>query len=156
MAAIQVRNVTVEENPSRFTDEFDFNIRFDCTEEISDDLNWKVLYVGSSSNEKCDQLLEDVLVGPVVLGSNEFQLNCPAPDASRIPPDDLLGVTVLLLVCEYKEQEFIRVGWYVNNDIKDGHDDMFVTNPAKMDVNNITRNILINQPRVTTKTIDWR
>ena len=33
-----------------------------------------------------------------------------APDARRIPPHDLLGVTVILLSCFYKEKEFIRVG----------------------------------------------
>ena len=35
------------------------------------------------------------------------------PDVSKIPQDDLVGVTVLLLKCSYMEQEFINIGWFV-------------------------------------------
>jgi hypothetical protein len=37
-----------------------------------------------------------------------------APDAARIPPADLLGVTVILLSCHFRDKEFIRVGYYDN------------------------------------------
>lgn len=30
-----------------------------------------------------------------------------------------MGVTVILLTCSYKDQEFIRVGYYVNNEYTD-------------------------------------
>lgn len=32
------------------------------------------------------------------------------PDVNRIPKGEVLGVTVILLTCSYKGQEFIRVG----------------------------------------------
>lgn len=54
--------------------------------------------------------------GPVSLGANKFIFDCPAPDASRIPQSDLMEVTVILLTCSYRESEFIRIGYYVNND----------------------------------------
>lgn len=37
------------------------------------------------------------------------------PDASKIPEDDLLGATVVMVTCGYKGQEFIRVGYWINN-----------------------------------------
>ena len=37
----------------------------------------------------------------------------------KIPVDDVLGVTVVLLTCSYKGKEFIRVGYYVNNEYDD-------------------------------------
>ena len=74
--------------------------------------------MGSSESEKYDQILEDVVVGPIYRGPNEFVLNAPCPD-TKIPPGDILGDTVILLICEYQEQEFIRVGYYVNNDYDD-------------------------------------
>jgi len=43
-----------------------------------------------------------------------FLFQAPAPDLTRIPPKDLVGVTAILLMCIYKGQEFIRVGYYVN------------------------------------------
>lgn len=51
---------------------------------ISDDLNWKLVYVGSSESEKYDQVLEDVVVGPIFRGPNEFVLNAPCPKG-RLP-----------------------------------------------------------------------
>ena len=38
------------------------------------------------------------------------------PDCNKIPREDAVGVTVVLLTCSYKNQEFIRVGYYVNNE----------------------------------------
>ena len=41
------------------------------------------------------------------------------PDTNRIPAEDALGVTVVLLTCSYRNQEFIRVGYFVNNEYED-------------------------------------
>ena len=49
--------------------------------------------------------------------SDNFQAN--APDTNKIPLQDAVGVTVVLLTCGYKGQEFIRVGYYVNNEYMD-------------------------------------
>ena len=35
---------------------------------------------------------------------------------NKIPKEDAVGVTVVLLTCAYRSQEFIRVGYYVNNE----------------------------------------
>lgn len=43
----------------------------------------------------------------------------PAPDPTCIPPADILGVTIVLLTCSYRSSEFIRVGYYVNNEHPD-------------------------------------
>lgn len=34
-----------------------------------------------------------------------------------MPDGELLGVTAVLLTCSYRAQEFIRVGYYVNNEL---------------------------------------
>ena len=41
------------------------------------------------------------------------------PDWSRIPEEDLIGVTVVLVTCSYRGKEFIRVGYYVNSGYAD-------------------------------------
>ena len=41
------------------------------------------------------------------------------PNQERIPREDAVGVTVILLTCSYRRQEFIRVGYYVNNEYGD-------------------------------------
>jgi histone chaperone ASF1 len=80
------------------------------------DLEWKVLYVGSANDAAKDQVLDEILVGPVPVGVNKFVLQADAPLPSQLPPDEILGVTVVLVTCSYKEREFVRVGYYVNNE----------------------------------------
>lgn len=50
-----------------------------------------------------------MLVGPVPLGTSKFMLTAPRPDASAIPEEDILGATVVLVTCAYRNHEFIRV-----------------------------------------------
>ena len=52
-----------------------------------------------------------------------FQLSifskADSPDPKRIPIQDAIGVTVLLLTCAYRGQEFARIGYYINNEYID-------------------------------------
>ncbi|KAL6010960.1 Histone chaperone asf1b [Asimina triloba] len=75
--------------------------------------------------------------------------NCRAdpPDPSKIRDEDIIGVTVLLLTCSYMGQEFIRVGYYVNNDYDD--EQLREEPPPKVLIDRVHRNILADKPRVT-------
>ncbi|KAL0332446.1 UNVERIFIED_CONTAM: putative histone chaperone ASF1A [Sesamum calycinum] len=111
------------------------------------DLEWKLIYVGSAEDETYDQLLESVLVGPVNVGNYRFVLQADPPDPSKIREEDIIGVTVLLLTCSYMGQEFVRVGYYVNNDYDD--EQLREEPPQKILIDRIQRNILSDKPRVT-------
>merc|ERR1712204_152166 len=63
---------------------------------------------------------------------------------------DLLDVTVILLTCSYRDQEFIRIGYYVHNEYSEQVDEHTQVNPDK-----ILRNILHDKPRVTRFQIAW-
>ncbi|VDP90713.1 unnamed protein product [Echinostoma caproni] len=54
-----------------------------------------------------------------------------APDPKKIPAEDVVGVTVVLIQALYREKEFIRVGYYLE------------------------RHIIASDPRVTRFPIDW-
>jgi hypothetical protein len=41
------------------------------------DLEWKLIYVGSAEDEKYDQVLESVLVGPLNVGNYRFVFQVP-------------------------------------------------------------------------------
>ena len=45
-----------------------------------------------------------------------LMLQADPPDVAKIPIADALGVTVVLLTCAYKGQEFVRVGYFINNE----------------------------------------
>ena len=119
----------------------------------STDLEWKLTYVGSAQSDNYDQELDSLLVGPIPVGINKFVFEADPPDTKRIPIDELLGVTVILLTCAYDGREFVRVGYYVNNEYES--DELRDEPPAKPDVEKIRRNVLANKPRVTRFAIKW-
>uniref|UniRef100_A0A7N0TKW2 Uncharacterized protein n=1 Tax=Kalanchoe fedtschenkoi TaxID=63787 RepID=A0A7N0TKW2_KALFE len=147
MSAVNITNVAVLDNPSAFLNPFQFEISYECLVPLKDDLEWKLIYVGSAEDETYDQLLESVLVGPVSVGNYRFVFEADPPDPSKIREEDIIGVTVLLLTCSYVGQEFIRVGYYVNNDYDD--EQLREEPPQKVLIDKVQRNILADKPRVT-------
>merc|ERR1711934_815196 len=161
MSCINVTACRVLNNPAPFATPLQFECEFECISPLKDDLEWKLIYVGSAEDEQHDQELESVLVGPVEMGINRFIFQGDCPDPSQIPKEDVVGVTVVLVTCSYKDQEFIRIGYYVQNEW---------TNPAwnppdgsppedilqgPIDVALVKRNILADKPRVTRFRISW-
>lgn len=116
MALVNITNVTVLDNPTVFTNPFQFEVEFECLGALEDDLEWKVTYVGSAEDQTHDQVLEEVMVGPVPVGVSKFVLQADGPDAALIPVNDMVGLTVVLITCFYREKEFVRIGYYVNNE----------------------------------------
>lgn len=66
---------------------------------------------------------------------------------------DAVGVTIVLLTCSYRGQEFVRVGYFINNDYTDP--ELKEMPPAKPQFDKLTRNILASKPRVTRFKINW-
>lgn len=153
MAKVHICNVLVYDNPSAFLKPFQFEITFECIEDLKEDLEWKIIYVGSAESENFDQVLDTILVGPVPEGRHMFVFTADPPQPSKIPVPDLVGVTVVLLTCSYKEKEFIRVGYYVNVDYSDP--ELKENPPATPLYDKLVRNILATNPRVTRFKIDW-
>ena len=91
--------------------------------------------------------------GPIPVGVNKFIFEAAAPDLKRIPSLDILGVTVILLTCSYDDREFVRVGYYVNNEYDS--EELNADPPAKPIIERVRRNILAEKPRVTRFAIKW-
>eukprot|EP00301_Raphidiophrys_heterophryoidea_P018589 c3587_g1_i2.p1 GENE.c3587_g1_i2~~c3587_g1_i2.p1 ORF type:complete len:271 (-),score=65.12 c3587_g1_i2:174-932(-) len=173
---VNVTDVQVLDNPTAFLNPFQFEISFECLTALQDDLEWKVIYVGSAVDEKCDQVLDSVQVGPLQAGFMkfvfqvctpftdfpilfltrnflDFEFQVDPPDWGKIPAADLLEVTVVLLTCSYRSKEFIRVGYYVANEYTDP--ELKENPPAVPVIEKIQRHILADQPRVTKWQICW-
>jgi histone chaperone ASF1 len=93
------------------------------------------------------------MVGPVVKGTQKVLFQAPAPDIKNIPPNDVLGVTVCLLTVHYKNNEFVRVGYYVN--IEYDEEELRTNPPETIQIERLQRNILAEKPRVTRWAIQW-
>ena len=103
------------------------------------------------------------MVGPIPVGVNRFQFTADPPQAESIPPNDILGVTVILLTCAYDDKEFIRVGYYQNNEYPEGTEERRLYEEklekqekiTSVDTSKVVRNILADKPKVTRFNIKW-
>ncbi|XP_023328683.1 histone chaperone ASF1A [Eurytemora carolleeae] len=153
MSKVQINNVVVHNNPAMFKSDFHFDITFDCMENLVDDLEWKLTYVGSAESQSYDQVLDTIYVGPVAEGRHMFTFQADPPNPDLIPKADIIGATVVLLTCSYHEQEFIRVGYFVNNEYES--DELRENPPETPNISVIHRSIMADQPRVTRFKINW-
>ena len=65
MAKVHVCNVLVLDNPAQFMTKLEFEITFECIEDLPEDLEWKIIYVGSAESEEFDQILDTVYVSKI-------------------------------------------------------------------------------------------
>ncbi|KAJ3071015.1 ASF1 anti-silencing function 1 [Podochytrium sp. JEL0797] len=152
MSIVNLANVTIHDNPSTFFQPFRFEITFEVISELQEDLEFKLIYVGSAETEAHDQVLEELCVGPVPVGVSKFMFEAPAPNPTLLPSTDILGVTVVLLQVSYREKEFIRVGYYVNTDYAD--EALRETPPAQIEFEKLERSILADKPRQQQQQMD--
>jgi hypothetical protein len=93
------------------------------------------------------------MVGPVAVGINRFVLQADSPNPKLIANEDLIGVTVILITCSYLNNKFVQIGYYVNNEYALPFDPE--NYPSPVEISQLYRNILADQPRVTRYPIDW-
>lgn len=89
-------------------------------------------------------------VGPIPAGINAFDFSAPAPAHHLLPsvePDEILGVTVIIITASYREKEFVRVGYYVNTYYED--EELKENPPSVVQWDKLHRNVLIEKPKVT-------
>eukprot|EP00957_Ditylum_brightwellii_P084070 6391572-Ditylum_brightwellii.AAC.1 len=63
------------------------------------------------------------------------------PDPCHIPSNDILGVTVVPVICAYQEQEFVQIGHYANNEYSESYDEETML-PKPIDLQKVARQIL--------------
>ncbi|KAI5806189.1 ASF1 like histone chaperone-domain-containing protein [Geopyxis carbonaria] len=153
MSVVSLLDVKVLNNPTRFNDKYQLEVTFECLETLQKDLEWKLTYVGSANSSEHDQELDSLLVGPIPTGVNKFIFEADPPNVAKLPSSEVLGVTVVLLTCAYDGREFVRVGYYVNNE----YDSEELNNepPKTVQVERVIRNMLAEKPRVTRFAIKW-
>jgi histone chaperone ASF1 len=151
------------DNPTSFTSPLQFEITFEClVANLEEDLEWKVIYVKTPQGDpSSDLVLEEVMVGPIVAGVHSFILQANAP--SKHDLDQVLGVTAVVVTCSYRDQEFCRIGFYVNNEFHGTNNEEQFGLPlfhkedeTHIHLHEVLRTILADKPRVTRFPIQWQ
>eukprot|EP01017_Pseudomicrothorax_dubius_P011741 TRINITY_DN14463_c0_g1_i1.p1 TRINITY_DN14463_c0_g1~~TRINITY_DN14463_c0_g1_i1.p1 ORF type:complete len:223 (+),score=40.33 TRINITY_DN14463_c0_g1_i1:33-701(+) len=153
---VNITNVEVRCNPASFLSPINFQITFNCSKELKDDLEWKVVYFGDPRNESYDQTLDVITLGPLQSGEMQFEWEVNPPDPKKINGiDNLLGVTALVITASYLQREFFRVGYYVYNNYLVEEEAIENLTMQSIDLQKVQRNILSDKPRITTTNIEW-
>ncbi|KAK8864246.1 histone chaperone ASF1 [Kwoniella newhampshirensis] len=153
---VNIRNIELLNNPAKFDDDYHFRIKFEAIAPLAEDLDWRLIYVGSASSEEFDQELDNCSVGPIPAGVNAFDFLAPAPAHNLLPsiePDEILGVTVIIITASYREKEFVRVGYYVNTYYEE--EEWKENPPPVVQWDKLHRNVLIEKPKVTRFQNPW-
>lgn len=111
MSYINITNVLVHNNPSALNTNILFEVTFECLQEVTGILDWKVMYIGAKKDQSGDQTLVNFEMGPISPGVMKFNIETNAPNYELIPAEALLGnwhnnidVTALLISVNYKNQ----------------------------------------------------
>lgn len=152
MSSINVVNILCKNPKDKFTSPFHFEIVFECLSELKHDIEWKLIYIGKADDKSFDQELESVLIGPLQIGQMKFDFEAEAPNPDKIPPSEITGITAVILTCLYQNQEFFRVGYYVNNSLPGEEEDLICEN---VDPSKLMRFVLSDKPRITKYNINW-
>ncbi|CAF1322778.1 unnamed protein product [Adineta ricciae] len=153
MVKVMISNVAVHNNPAKFLSNYTFEIKFECLEQLTQELEFKLVYVGDAKEDKQDQVLDVVVIDAVAPGTYKFVFEAPPPDPKKLPNDSDVDVSVVLLLALYRNQEFARVGYYVFTEYDDP--ELRENPPVKVDFEKLNRNIAVDEPRVTTFPIVW-
>jgi hypothetical protein len=78
-----------------------------------------------------------------------------APDDSKIPPENIQDITLLLLKCLYDGKMFSKIAWFVTNEYVDD-EELQMNKPAKPILEKLKRQIQTDDVRVTNYTCAWR
>jgi len=112
------------------------------------------LYIGCPKDETHDQVLDNFTMGPLKKGTMQFTLESNPPDFKKIPSkEDLFGITALILSVNFHGKEFFRVGYYVYNNYTS--EENIENEPQEIVIEDISRQILCDKPRITRFEIDW-
>jgi histone chaperone ASF1 len=154
IASIQLTELEMlSNNPAYFTDEMQWRMRLELLEEMTDVVTVSFYWVGSVASADYDQLLDEFDIGPLSVGVNELVLEHGPPAINGIPADELFEVTGLYIVFSYRDQTFLRVGYYAKIAFWD--DRHMLNPPAQLDLSLLGRNVLMQRPMVTTYPVDW-
>lgn len=129
------------------------SMTIECLDDYLDDITWAVTFVGSPSNKTYDQVLTKAAIGPLRKDVYTYTIEAPSPDMSKVPVGDILGMTILFINGAWKDQEFIRIGYYIHTYYEDM--ELREDPPDEPNLAKLKRVCLLENPRITRFGINW-
>eukprot|EP00915_Cephaloidophora_sp_WS-2016_P003021 GHVH01004092.1.p1 GENE.GHVH01004092.1~~GHVH01004092.1.p1 ORF type:complete len:160 (+),score=23.05 GHVH01004092.1:120-599(+) len=151
MSVVNVTRIEVLNNPCQLLDAFSFLVTFESVEDLNEDIEWKLTWV--NEDQTADIELDCVCVGPIRRGPMRFKFCAQPPAFEKMDLDEVLGMSALLLTGIYNDEEFVRIGWYVQTFYIDPT--VNLEPPAVPVWSSLKRCVLSDEPRLTKFGIRW-
>jgi histone chaperone ASF1 len=155
MAYVSVTNVTYNQDPTGCpaTENLSFEITLEVNRELEKDLEWQLVYVGSSRTKEHDQVLDSIDIGPLSPSTVRFIFDAPAPNLQLVPKEDLFEVSIVYFSVSYREQEFVRIGYYMRHEYD--CEELIENPPDELDIRRVKRTLDMANPHLTRYPIMW-
>lgn len=99
MGYFNITNIEFLQSFQGLNESFNLKIKFECLRDISQEVEWKVLYVADSDDKSCDQELDSIYMNNLAVGASEFDWVVSQPDYSKIPnPAEIFDSTLLMII----------------------------------------------------------
>jgi len=152
-AKLNICHAKILENPAPLETPLKLEIQFEAYEDIAEEVDWELSFVGTDGKVEHDQELDSLTIGPIKAGVHRFTFDAPAPNLEKLSSDDLMDVTLLQLQVKYKEQPFIHISWFVAHRYTDP--ELIENPPSTPIIAKMERMIITDDVRVTTFAIKW-
>jgi len=154
MASINITQVRALAPKCLATEKISLEIHFNVLQVLEEDMELKMFFIWSTKNDKLDQELDAVDIGPLKnIGNCKILMEGSTPDFYAIPRKAQLDVSAIYIAASYRGKEFCRIGYYVKHScIGLAEDD---DGPPVLDINQVERSIDVQNPLVTHWDILW-
>lgn len=101
MAQVHINNIIVQNNPAPILSPVQFEITFECFTHLPGTFDWKIIYLGSPNGSQFDQVIDEFEMTNLQPGCMTFNTDSNPPNFSKIPPDEILGTSAILISVSY-------------------------------------------------------
>lgn len=92
MAQMIVNQILVKNNPSNVLSPFVFDITFESFSQLPGTVDWSIIYIGSPTNSKFDQVIDSWDMENLKAGVMNFTVESNPPNFNEIPHDEIIGI----------------------------------------------------------------
>lgn len=114
MSNIIFRKISSQSTIQKLLEPMKFDIILDSNKEMSDDIEFEIIYSVDPKSEKNDQKICSMLVGPIPMGKIGFSLETDCLNIDFIDQKHIFGVTSVIIIGKYNSQQFLRIGYIIN------------------------------------------
>jgi histone chaperone ASF1 len=146
MYPIEILYIKVLNNFCNIDSLFIFEVLYEIKHILETDFQINAIYITSPLEKKNDQELELFTLPAQKIGKFKVILKIQPPNYNNFKVEEIMEITVILLIISYQKNELIRIGYYLNNEF------LYENKTEQKNLyhkKNIIRKILSDKPRIT-------